>query len=64
MHTDSAVTLCICGTCETVCFCLLEEIMELELKKKKDGKSVRKKKYARACKIKEHNLAQCHVCLK
>lgn len=22
-----------------------------------------KKKNARACKIKEHNLAQCHVCL-
>ncbi len=59
-HTHRVQSVCIYAVparCEIVCLCLLDVILKLE---EQGGK--REKKYARASKIKEQNLAQCHVC--
>lgn len=59
-HTHHAVAVCICGTGKTVRSCLLDVIPGRE-KRRGEGK---KKTPARVGEIKEHNLAQCHVCFK
>lgn len=57
-HTHHAVAVYICSTDTTALSCLLDGIPGREKRGEKN------KTPARVGEIKEHNLAQCHVCFK